>query len=457
MRFEMPRRRPGPRHPVVAVAVLLGAAALLRIAGPAMAGTRAPSLKPDMPPEVRSWRHQILSRDRYVELAGRWRLYAESHPGSAVARVQLAEAQRYAQTASDEERAHLIEEAIGLDPDCPEALDALAGSALHGGASLVDSLEEARRQGLRAVELAPGWTRPHFTLWSICMVLGRRDEAEQHLRAIFEEGGFSAPLLDLAYNLLESVAPDGILFTNGDNDTYPLLALQVVRGLRTDVTVVNLSLLNRVEYATSIWKRPGADVPPAFTPDEIQSIYARWQEDPEKTTQRFPMRLLGALLGRIRDGGWRAPVHIAITVTPNLLDVCEGHMRLEGLTWRLTREPTREPQTAGGEARTPIDLDRTVHLLRDTFRLDSATDLTFPWSRENAIQRLMQNYPAVLRTVAAAAARRGAPEIYRYALRKAIEILDFHGETELARSMAAYWREIDPDNGEVERWLEREE
>ncbi|MDD2633910.1 MAG: DUF2723 domain-containing protein [Bacteroidales bacterium] len=64
-----------------------------------------------------------------------------------------------------------------------------------------------------------------------------------------------------AYNMLNSCAENAILFTAGDNETFPLWYLQETQNIRTDVKIINLSFLNTSWYLEQIQRKQHSTKP----------------------------------------------------------------------------------------------------------------------------------------------------------------------------------------------------
>lgn len=378
---------------------------------------------PGRPPEILSLRHEILPGESYRDLAGRWKGYLDRHPDDARGFVEWGDALRYSGKVDEARDAY--RRAYETDSEDPTAVAAYTCFILlldHESADWAD----AHQLVWKAVRRDSACADALYTLWLTGLHEGDPQAVHYALRRLVDTGDLSRPLLDYGHNMLAGAPRRCVIFTNGDNDTYPPLAAQVLRGFRPDVQVVNLSLLNTRWYIRKVQKE---GLPLGFGDEEIEGLKHRTEA---KISDQVQRRLLERLAGQ----GWPLTVCYAITV-PGSNRGAPVSTRLEGLLERVTGLEVEAPQET-------FDLDRTRELLDSVYRLESMRDPWFDWTRNGAVVRLGFNTAALearvgLRMLEGVPSGGGG----RYLLR-AISYCAFHGLTEEGRQFLKGWEEASP-------------
>lgn len=241
---------------------------------------------------------------------------------------------------------------------------------------------------------------------------------------------------DTAYNFLNSCDKNAILFTYGDNDTFPLWYLQEVEGVRTDVRVVNLSYLNTDWYIFQMKNEHFNDSPPLpITLDEAMYEGEKNQIMPFKSTTiqlpvdraalvkngvvteaeaaRLPESIswkinakgsqnnsylerkdvvIINLINNIARSGWDRPVYFATTVAPSQFLGLQDYFRQDGLTYRLV--PMIPGDAAKRQGQGVIDKDILHDRLINVFQYRGLDDTTtfFDYESRRMVNNLRTNF-----------------------------------------------------------------
>ncbi len=177
------------------------------------------------------------------------------------------------------------------------------------------------------------------SLWVQAMKRGEREIEKRAGVQMIDSGFLSKPIL--AYNRwqLEHLPENAILLTNGDMDTYPSIALQEKEGLREDVAVVNLSLLNLPWYASMIAERHGIPLP--FEQEDLETGSAYKGEGGAVST--LSRRIVAGWIEMNEDGRLGRPLCAAVTVeTCNLGPEEQDRLVLCGPYFEIQPEPVME-------------------------------------------------------------------------------------------------------------------
>jgi hypothetical protein len=259
-----------------------------------------------------------------AEAVDRWREAADLGEAPAL-RAWLGEALRRLGQQVQEEA--LVREGGG------EARRALAadGCSAHAHLVLADayngqffewsaaSADSTALHLQRAAACDPDDGNVWMAVWTEVVRLGDAAAEAEALDRLHAVGFWTPPVLAFAQWTLRNVPADAILLTNGDADTVPLRLVQEVEGLRPDVAVVNVPLLDLPEVARRTAAAHGLPLP-----DSVEASVPRYDPRGSTTTpdgRVYSLRdaVVDAWLAAHADGALGRPLVAAITIDPEVL------------------------------------------------------------------------------------------------------------------------------------------
>jgi hypothetical protein len=384
------------------------------------------------------------ARASYQDLVKRYPQSAEAHLGLSMA---------YRYTGAQDTALAEAQAALKLDPDAVGVLLDYADLVLPirtgdiAAMSTAERLAESERCNLKAAASPhPLSAHAHTTLWASYTAQGRLSDARHQAFELSDKHYYPQPLLDFAYNLLVGLQPNAVLFTNGDNDTYPPSVLQqACDPFRPDVTVANLSLLNIPAVVKMM--RDSLGVPVSLTDKEIADLAPKNGPDGVLLPSQQVVANIIANAAKVNR-----PVYFAATVYPDMTAPYADRLILEGVVNRV----------ADGKRAAPADLERISENLTKNYRLDWPKTLP-PWPQNmspltRAYGSMAMNYAPLYAQLASGYEAEGSKAKTGDANALAVAWIERAGDRDAARAFVDAWLARSPDDArakELKAGLER--
>ena len=174
---------------------------------------------------------------------------------------------------------------------------------------------------LKAYEMNPDFEGIHATMITYTDCIFDFEKRKEVNKKWFERNEMSPGLLNYGYNVLMSLDSNSIIFTQHDNDTYPLWMLQDVKNIRTDVTVLNFDMLLVKSYRDKVFEK--------YNIIELEDEFY----------ESNPYNLEAVLTHILENYKGNRPIYVGLTATPKYYQTHKDKMYISGLALKYSEKP----------------------------------------------------------------------------------------------------------------------
>lgn len=318
--------------------------------------------------------YEIKSDDWYREQAKLWKKEIDKNPMNAEAWHNYYNAVRYEnfdQTIGTKEKQEKLQQIVAeLGKNAPESFQYHYLKYFTRG----DKTQNISDMEI-AHQLAPDRPDPLYELITHYELAGDEKKVTDYYQKLYTTKDVAPWLVNYNYNVLMSTKANAIIFTNGDNDTYPARMMQEAKSIRTDVSILNISMSGTENFLERVLGKKGIKI---NRKELIQKAVTTGSDNSKSFSISIFVQEVCKYLSQYYPD---FPIYFALTVYDNHIQLLKENLYIVGLAYQYS--PKRIDNIA-----------LTKKNLENNFRLDY---LNFDWYNDlypgtNLMNQMQLNY-----------------------------------------------------------------
>ena len=268
------------------------------------------------------------SNEWYKEQIQAWRKVIDQEPQNATAWLNLYKATRYDEFPAFRSDSAHIERINALVDEMEQAIpNSFEFNWLKSWNGNNDPKYWPYME--KAYEIDPNRPEIYEDMLTHYLLEGDWDKVNLFARKWYDSQIMAPSLLWIGYNMMQSADPNGIYFTSGDNDTYPLIVLQHGKNVREDLAVINIHLMMVEDYAQQLFDSKGVK----YDEEELKNMTG---------SNKWPDKII-RFVEHIAEQNPNRKVYFSPSMQKKIMDEMNDDLWCVGLAYQYCKQKIDKP------------------------------------------------------------------------------------------------------------------